>query len=142
MLLCTADEVYIRDEKLREEYVLCEEGLMWRGSHSRQKKVMWTFGQFQKNMLEISFLLLLKIRRLALIHCSDPVKVSRNLSAAVSQNSKWSSSMREKLSSCSCVIRLYDINNINAPVIKCIYCWLRCRSRPVTANCHILSDPL
>lgn len=89
MLLCSADEVYIRDEKLREEYVLCEEGLMWRGSHSRQKKVMWTFGQFQKNMLESSFLLLLKIRRLALIHCSDPVKVSRNLSAAVSQNWKW-----------------------------------------------------
>lgn len=85
-VLCAADEVYIRDDKLREEYVLCEEGLMWRGSHNRQKEVMWTFGQFQKNMLESSFLLLLKIRRLALIHCSDPVKVSRNLSAAVSRN--------------------------------------------------------
>lgn len=81
-----ADEVYIRDDKLRDEYVLSEEGLMWRGSHSRQKEVAWKFGQFQKNMLECSFILLLKIRRLALIHCNDPVQVSRNLSAAVSQN--------------------------------------------------------
>jgi len=81
-----ADEVYIKDDALRDEYVLSEEGLMWRGSHSRQKEVMWKYGQFQKNMLESSFLLLLKIRRLALIHCSDPVKVSRNLSAAVSSN--------------------------------------------------------
>lgn len=80
---CPTDEVYIKDDELREEYVLSEEGLMWRGSHSRQKEVMWKYGQFQKNMLESSFLLLLKIRRLALIHCSDPIKVSRSLSAAV-----------------------------------------------------------
>lgn len=81
--MCLADEVYIKDDNLRNEYVLSEEGLMWRGSHSRQKEISWKFGQFQKNMLECSFILLLNIRRLALIHCSDPVKVSRNLSAAV-----------------------------------------------------------
>lgn len=82
--MCLADEVYIKDDNLRNEYVLSEEGLMWRGSHSRQKEISWKFGQFQKNMLECSFILLLNIRRLALIHCSDPVKVCRNLSAAVS----------------------------------------------------------
>jgi len=76
--------VYLRDDGQRDEYVLNEEGLMWRGSHNRQKEVMWKYGQFQKNMLEASFLLLLKIRRLALIYCNDPVHVSRNLSAAVS----------------------------------------------------------
>lgn len=80
----TADEVYLKDDVLRDEYVLSEEGLMWRGSHNRQKEVMWKYGQFQKNMLEASFLLLLKIRRLALIYCNDPIQVSRNLSAAVS----------------------------------------------------------
>lgn len=85
-MLFVADEVYIKDDALRDEYVLSEEGLMWRGSHSRQKEVMWKYGQFQKNMLESSFLLLLKIRRLALIHCNDPIKVSRSLSAAVSSN--------------------------------------------------------
>lgn len=83
---CTfiADEVYLKDDVQREEYVLNEEGLMWRGSHSRQKEVMWKYGQFQKNMLEVSFMLLLKLRRLPLIHCGDPIEVSRNLSAAVS----------------------------------------------------------
>lgn len=62
-----------------------QEGLMWRGTHNTQKEVMWKFGQFQKNMLESSFYLLLQIRRLPIIHCNDPVKVSRNLSAAVSK---------------------------------------------------------
>lgn len=74
----------MKDDNLRDEYVLSEEGLMWRGNFNKNKEVVWKYGQFQKNMLESSFLLLLKIRRLALIHCNDPIQVSRNLSAAVS----------------------------------------------------------
>lgn len=86
ILLCSfvVDEVYLKDDVLRQEYVLNEEGLMWRGSYNRQKEVMWKYGQFQKNMLESSFMLLLQLRRLPLIHCGDPIEVSRNLSAAVS----------------------------------------------------------
>lgn len=74
----------MKDETIRDEYVLNEEGLMWRGNYNKQKEVVWKFSQFKKGMLECSFMLLLKIRRLAVIHCNDPVQVSRNLSAAVS----------------------------------------------------------
>ncbi|VVC44005.1 Transglutaminase, C-terminal,Transglutaminase-like,Immunoglobulin E-set,Immunoglobulin-like fold,Protein- [Cinara cedri] len=80
---CPTDEVYIESEELKNEYVLNEEGLMWRGSYNNQKAVVWKYGQFHKDMLDCSFLLLLKIRRLGLIYCNDPVQVSRNLSAAV-----------------------------------------------------------
>lgn len=83
-MILLADEVYMNEAELRDEYVLNEEGLMWRGSFSRQKVVPWVYGQFQKNILESSFNLILKIQRLALVHCGDPIRVCRNLSAAVS----------------------------------------------------------
>ncbi|XP_050435288.1 annulin-like [Adelges cooleyi] len=77
------EDVYLKDDKHREEYVLNEDGLMWRGSYNRMKEVVWKYGQFDKDVLDCCLYLLLKVGKLSFSSCNDPVIVSRVLSAAV-----------------------------------------------------------
>ncbi|KAL1429117.1 hypothetical protein MTO96_016848 [Rhipicephalus appendiculatus] len=78
-----ADTVYMDDTKLRYECVLMESGLIWRGSHSRLRPTVWSYGQFEKNVLECCVYLLRHVGRLASPACADPVKVARHVSAVV-----------------------------------------------------------
>lgn len=52
------DSVYLADQAEREEYVLQEFGLICVGEYSNQIAAPWNYGQFQENMLYITFVLL------------------------------------------------------------------------------------
>lgn len=78
-----ADTVYMDNTKMRYECVLMESGLIWRGSHSRLRPTVWSYGQFEKNVLECCVYLLRHVGRLASPACADPVKVARHVSAVV-----------------------------------------------------------
>lgn len=80
---CRGDTVYMDDNKMRYECVLMESGLIWRGSHSRLRPTVWSYGQFEKNVLECCVYLLRHVGRLPSPSCADPVKVSRHISAVV-----------------------------------------------------------
>ncbi|XP_050529082.1 annulin [Daktulosphaira vitifoliae] len=79
----SSEDVYLKDDIQREEYVLNEDGLMWRGSYNRPKEVVWKYGQFDKDVLDCCLYLLLSVGKLSVSSCNDPVIVSRVLSAAV-----------------------------------------------------------
>lgn len=71
------------DEQEREEYVLTDSTLIWRGSYNRMKPSIWEIGQFERNVLECSLLLLSSLGKIAPAFRGDPVRVSRALSALV-----------------------------------------------------------
>lgn len=78
-----ADTVYMDNSKMRYECILMESGLIWRGSHSRLRPTVWSYGQFEKNVLECCVYLLRHVGRLPSPACADPVKVARHVSAVV-----------------------------------------------------------
>ncbi|KAH6947542.1 hypothetical protein HPB50_019687 [Hyalomma asiaticum] len=78
-----ADTVYMDNSKMRYECILMESGLIWRGSHSRLRATVWSYGQFEKNVLECCVYLLRHVGRLPSPACADPVKVARHVSAVV-----------------------------------------------------------
>ncbi|XP_063239972.1 annulin [Bacillus rossius redtenbacheri] len=80
---CRLDQVFMEGEDLRAEYVLADTGLIWRGSYNRLRPSVWKYAQFEKDVLDCSLHLVAKIGKVALKVRSDPVKVSRALSAAV-----------------------------------------------------------
>ncbi|XP_041639554.1 protein-glutamine gamma-glutamyltransferase 5-like [Cheilinus undulatus] len=65
---CPEDAVYMEDEKLRQEYVMNENGKIWRGSALYNRPMDWDFGQFEDNMVTIGQQLLDLNRK----HKEDP----------------------------------------------------------------------
>ncbi|XP_070600392.1 protein-glutamine gamma-glutamyltransferase E-like [Erythrolamprus reginae] len=86
------DEVFMPDNAHRQEYVLSEFGLLFAGSANRISQFGWNYGQFQEEMLDISFFILdrsLSHRKdptADLRRRNDPKYVSRVLSAMVNSN--------------------------------------------------------
>lgn len=78
-----ADTVYMDNASMRYECVLMESGLIWRGSHSRLRPTVWSYGQFERSVLECCVYLLRHVGRLPSTACADPVKVVRHVSAVV-----------------------------------------------------------
>jgi len=86
------DEVYMGNEAEREEYCMEENGLIFAGSWNKIVKMHWTFGQFEKDILDITFRLLnedtsmkTNAAKATKMHGS-PVFVSRVLSAMINSN--------------------------------------------------------
>lgn len=77
--------IYIRitDVAQREEYVLSDSTLIYRGSYNRMRPSIWQLGQFERNVLECSLLLISSVGKLAPAFRGDPVKIARALSAIV-----------------------------------------------------------
>lgn len=67
----------------REEYVLSDSTLVWRGSYNRMRPSIWQLGQFERNILECSLLLLSTVGKIAPAFRGDPVRIARCLSAIV-----------------------------------------------------------
>ncbi|KAL3058055.1 hypothetical protein OYC64_010271 [Pagothenia borchgrevinki] len=65
---CPDDWVYLKDENEIKEYVMNEQGVIYRGSQRHISPGAWDFGQFEDNMVEISLLIL----DLNLKHEKDP----------------------------------------------------------------------
>ncbi|XP_054282567.1 annulin-like [Macrosteles quadrilineatus] len=80
---CKKDQVYMKEEDRRKEYVKMDTGLIWRGSHNQLRPCPWNFAQFEKDILDCSLYLVTKIGKVPLSSCNDPVRISRALSAAV-----------------------------------------------------------
>ncbi|XP_054154327.1 annulin-like [Oppia nitens] len=77
------DSVFLKDRDAREEYVLSESGIIWRGTHELLKPTPWHFAQFDDLVLEASLYALSKVGRLNVVDRGDPVKVCRHISAIV-----------------------------------------------------------
>lgn len=98
---CQDDQVYMADRDQLEEYVMSDTTLVWRGSYNRLRPSIWKLGQYEKNVLDCSLLLISAIGKVIYFlypfmheiytirlqvnpsNRGDPVKISRALSAAV-----------------------------------------------------------
>ncbi|KAL2103304.1 hypothetical protein ACEWY4_000172 [Coilia grayii] len=86
---CSRDAVYMENEEEREEYVLAQDGIIYRGVPPRFKELAWTFGQFEPGILDICLRILdenPKFVHDAKQDCAaraDPVYVTRVLSAMI-----------------------------------------------------------
>ncbi|XP_034021561.1 protein-glutamine gamma-glutamyltransferase 2-like [Thalassophryne amazonica] len=89
---CPRDAVYMRSETKRQEYVLSQHGLIYRGTHKMISGTPWNFGQFESGILDICLKLLDKNPKFESDpdqDCSarrDPVYVTRVLSAMINSN--------------------------------------------------------
>lgn len=80
---CKKDQVYMKSDEWREECVLLDTGLIWRGSYNRLRPTVWKYAQFEKNILECSLLLISKVGKVLGTARADAVQTVRALSAAV-----------------------------------------------------------
>lgn len=48
-------------EDLREEYIMLDTGLIWRGSYNRQRPSIWKYAQYEKDILDCSLYLVSEI---------------------------------------------------------------------------------
>nr|CAB3266929.1 protein-glutamine gamma-glutamyltransferase K [Phallusia mammillata] len=79
------DPVYLGNESWREEYVLNEQGLQFYGNARRIGQMDWYFGQFEAVVMK-ACLKLLESRAIRYRDHSDPVELSRHMSALVNSN--------------------------------------------------------
>ncbi|XP_067904227.1 protein-glutamine gamma-glutamyltransferase 2-like [Heterodontus francisci] len=89
---CSADAVFLDDENQRREYVLNDQGLIYRGTKKFISQIAWNFGQFEDGILDICLKLLdnsLNFLQNQDEDCSqrhDPVYISRVVTAMVNCN--------------------------------------------------------
>uniref|UniRef100_A0A4W4FGA1 Protein-glutamine gamma-glutamyltransferase 2 n=1 Tax=Electrophorus electricus TaxID=8005 RepID=A0A4W4FGA1_ELEEL len=67
---CKRDSVYMVKEAERQEYVLSQDGLIYRGKPKCISELLWTFGQFEPGILNIC----LKVLDQSLKHLQDPIQ--------------------------------------------------------------------
>ncbi|KPP70871.1 hypothetical protein Z043_110259 [Scleropages formosus] len=108
---CPRDAVYMDTEEERAEYVLTQDGIIYRGDHKYLQGTPWNFGQFEEGILDACLRILdenPKYLRNAQDDCSgrrNPVYVSRVLSAMINCNDdkgvlwgKWSGDYKDGIS--------------------------------------------
>ncbi|KAI7794545.1 protein-glutamine gamma-glutamyltransferase 2a [Triplophysa rosa] len=89
---CKRDSVYLSNEAEQDEYVLSQDGLIFRGTPKRITALPWTFGQFETGILDICLQILDENPKYisdAALDCSErksPVYVTRVLSAMINSN--------------------------------------------------------
>ncbi|XP_009469727.1 PREDICTED: protein-glutamine gamma-glutamyltransferase 6-like [Nipponia nippon] len=89
---CPNDDVYMANEKERQEYVLNDSGIIFQGLEKYIQQEAWNYGQFEEDILDISLAILDR----SLNHHQDPavdvsnrnnpIYVSRVISAMVNSN--------------------------------------------------------
>uniref|UniRef100_V9K8W8 protein-glutamine gamma-glutamyltransferase n=1 Tax=Callorhinchus milii TaxID=7868 RepID=V9K8W8_CALMI len=89
---CKEDAVYLGDQDLLQEYVMNENGMLYQGSVADIYSLPWTFGQFEKDVVDICFKILdnspsaLKSLSHDVAKRNDPVYICRTVSAMVNSN--------------------------------------------------------
>nr|XP_061812928.1 protein-glutamine gamma-glutamyltransferase 2-like [Nerophis lumbriciformis] len=89
---CRDDAVYIPDEKLLQEYIMNENGIIYVGTSDYIGSRHWHFGQFEENVMDICFEILdnsneaLRNSQKDIKQRWDPVYVGRIISAMVNSN--------------------------------------------------------
>lgn len=74
----------MEDEDQRQEYVMAEDGLIWRGSYNSLRPTVWKYSQFERDILDCALHLMIQVGKVRISGRNDPVVISRILSAAVS----------------------------------------------------------
>lgn len=80
---CTDDQVYMANGAEREEYVMADTTMIYRGSYNRIRPSVWKLGQFERHVLECALYLISHVGMVKPAQRGDPVKISRAISAAV-----------------------------------------------------------
>lgn len=80
------DSTYLPNEKERQEYVLNQHGIIWRGVQSVMRPSPWMYGQFEDFVLECSCLVLSYVGHLNPADRNDPIKVTRHIAAIVNSH--------------------------------------------------------
>ncbi|XP_064160069.1 protein-glutamine gamma-glutamyltransferase 2-like isoform X4 [Anguilla rostrata] len=89
---CAEDWVHLADEEERQEYVMSEHGLIYRGTSDYIHELAWDFGQFESDILDICLKMLdlnPKCKKNAAEDFSarcNPIYVSRVVSAMINSN--------------------------------------------------------
>ncbi|XP_029816203.1 protein-glutamine gamma-glutamyltransferase 6 [Manacus vitellinus] len=89
---CPDDDVYMANERERQEYVLNDSGIIFQGLEKDIQQEAWNYGQFEEDILDISLAILdrsLNHREDPAVDVSNrnnPVYVSRVVSAMVNSN--------------------------------------------------------
>ncbi|KAM7421911.1 hypothetical protein PAMA_010132 [Pampus argenteus] len=108
---CPDDWVFLPDEVERQEYVMNEQGIIYRGSTNYISPMTWDFGQFEENMVKICMKILDKNRKHLIDPVDDvtarcnPIYVSRVVSAMINSQDdngvlmgRWSGSFGDGVS--------------------------------------------
>lgn len=80
---CADDQVYMANGAEREEYVMADTTMIYRGSYNRIRPSVWKLGQFERHVLECALYLISHVGMVKPAQRGDPVKISRAISAAV-----------------------------------------------------------
>lgn len=81
----------MEEEDNRQEYVMAEDGLIWRGSYNRLRPTVWKYSQFERDILDCALHLMIQVGKVRVSGRSDPVVISRILSAAVNISTRFHS---------------------------------------------------
>lgn len=71
------------DERARNEYVLADTTLIWKGTYNRLRPTPWKLGMYEKDVLDCALYVINQVGKVAISSLGDPAKTSRALSAAV-----------------------------------------------------------
>ncbi|KAF7278342.1 hypothetical protein GWI33_008557 [Rhynchophorus ferrugineus] len=80
---CTQDQCYMESELWREESVMNDVGIIYRGTYNRIQPTIWKYDHFEEDILDCAMYLVRVIGKVKGTLRSDPVKITRALSAAV-----------------------------------------------------------
>lgn len=78
--------VYLRNENERQEYVMEETGIMWRGAVDYISGGIWHYAQFENSILDCAYYLISEVAKIPVSLRHDPVIISRALSAYINNN--------------------------------------------------------
>ncbi|XP_006874926.1 PREDICTED: protein-glutamine gamma-glutamyltransferase 6 [Chrysochloris asiatica] len=89
---CTEDDVFLAEEDERQEYVLNDSGVIFRGVEKHIRAQGWNYGQFEEDILNICLSILdrspshLDNPATDVSHRHDPIYITRVISAMVNSN--------------------------------------------------------
>ncbi|KAJ1123277.1 hypothetical protein NDU88_001750 [Pleurodeles waltl] len=89
---CPEDDVFLNNEAQRQEYILNEDGIIYRGTESSIQPYPWNFGQCDEEVLNICLQLMditlpgMNTDQRDFVKRANPVHVSRNICAMLNCN--------------------------------------------------------
>ncbi|KFB35768.1 hypothetical protein ZHAS_00002672 [Anopheles sinensis] len=83
---CEHDDVYLKDEAARQEYVLNDSTMVWRQSATESGMTSWNLGQYEQDILDCSLFVIAVPGRVLPTFRGNPVRVVRALSGALNIN--------------------------------------------------------